>query len=184
MPTRLRSMPWRLRTSKGWLSDAPRAQAASGGALNARQTLKGKTSEFFSTGSTMSKVGSGQIRFGSNSRRPASKVDRRVLPTARLHERWNSDVDEARKVVARQIVTSVKLKWHTAVALEAATGICRTEISRIKNGNLARFSLERLVWLLAIIDPELEVELCVKLIQKDRRRTRNERRTVFHETIG
>jgi predicted XRE-type DNA-binding protein len=95
--------------------------------------------------------------------------DRRLLPTARIHEQWNSDVEEARKVVARQIINSVKLKWHTAVALEAATGICRTEISRIKNGNLARFSLERLVWLLAIIDPKLEVALYVKLIRKDRR---------------
>jgi len=139
--------------------------------------LNGKTSWFFSTGITMSKVGSGQTRFGSNSRRSARKFDRRVLPTARIHAQWISDVDEARKVVARQIITSVKLKWRTAVALEAATGICRTEISRIKNGNLVRFSLERLVWLLAIIDPELEVELCVKLIRKDRRRARNERRT-------
>lgn len=153
------------------------------GALNARRPWKGKTSEFFSTGITMSKVRSGRPGFSPNSRRPARKSDRLTYPTARIHQRWNSDVEEARKVVARQIITSVKIKWRTAVALEAATGICRTEISRIKNGNLARFSLERLVWLLAIIDPDLGVELCVKLIRKGQRPARNERRTAFQETI-
>jgi predicted XRE-type DNA-binding protein len=127
----------------------------------------------------MSKAQSGWPRFNPNSRRSARKFDRQVSPTARVHEQWNSDVDESRKVVARQIVNSVKVKWRTAVALEEATGICRTEISRIKNGKLTRFSLERLVWLLAIVDPELEVELRVKLIRKDQRRPANERRTAF-----
>lgn len=130
----------------------------------------------------MSKVGSGQTTFGSNSRRSAFKFDRRVLPTEKIPARWNSDVNESRKVVANQIVSSVKSKWHTAVALEAATGISRTEISRIKNGNLARFSLERLVWLLAIIDPELEVELQIKLAQKHKLRSRNDRKLSFQNT--
>jgi hypothetical protein len=131
----------------------------------------------------MSKVRSGRPGFSRSSRRPARKSNQLTFPTARIHERWISDVEESRNVVARQIITSVKTKWRTAVALEAATGINRTEISRIKNGNLARFSLERLVWLLAIIDPEMEVELRMKLTRKGQRPARNERRTAFQETI-
>jgi predicted XRE-type DNA-binding protein len=144
--------------------------------------LKGKTSWIFLDGVTMSKVGSGQTRCGSNIGQSARKFDRRVLPTAKIYEQWISDVDEARKVVARQIVTSVKSKWRTAVALEAATGISRTEISRIKNGNLARFSLERLVWLLAIIDLELEVELQIKLTRKHKLRSKKNRELSFQNT--
>lgn len=76
--------------------------------------------------------------------------------------RWNSDVDVARKIVATQIIESVKTKWGTAVAVERATGISQTEFSRIRNGKLARFSLDRLVWLLWIIDQDVEVTLQVE----------------------
>ena len=84
-----------------------------------------------------------------------------------LYERWLYSVDDARKKVAEQIVDSVKAKWGTAVALEAATGICQTEISRIRRGKFDRFSLERLVRLLCIIDPDIEVQLQVTVISKD-----------------
>jgi hypothetical protein len=80
-----------------------------------------------------------------------------------IFDRWCSRVDDARIAVAGKIVVSVKAKWRTAVALEAATGICRTEISRIRRGNLDRFSLDRLVWLLSVVDPATEVQLKVKV---------------------
>lgn len=83
-----------------------------------------------------------------------------------LFEQWMSRVDQARKLVADQIVGSVRAKWGTAVALEAATGICQTEISRIRHGKFDRFSLERLVRLLCIVDPEVEVQLKVKIVPK------------------
>ncbi|HML30526.1 hypothetical protein RLW55_01145 [Hyphomicrobium sp. B1] len=68
--------------------------------------------------------------------------------------------------MADQIVYSVKAKWGTAVALEAATGICPTEISRIRHGKFDRFSLERLVRLLCIVEPNVEVLLKVKIVPK------------------
>ncbi|HML30648.1 MAG TPA: XRE family transcriptional regulator [Hyphomicrobium sp.] len=68
--------------------------------------------------------------------------------------------------MAAQIVVSLKSKWGTAVALEAATGICQTEMSRIRRGKIDRFSLERLVRLLWIVDPDVEVELELKVVAK------------------
>lgn len=68
--------------------------------------------------------------------------------------------------MAAQIVESVRSKWGTAVALEAATGICQTEISRIRHGKFDRFSLERLVRLLWFVDPDIEVELEIRIVAK------------------
>lgn len=79
------------------------------------------------------------------------------------YERWVGCVDDARKLVAEQIVRSVRKKWGTAVALQAATGICQTEISRIRNGKVERFSLERLVWLLCVVDADVEVQLRIDI---------------------
>lgn len=86
------------------------------------------------------------------------------LSELQLDERWNSRLDDARKLVAAQIVESLKSKWGTAVALHAATGICQTEMSRIRHGKIDRFSLERLVRLLWIVDPDVDVELEVKVV--------------------
>ena len=84
-----------------------------------------------------------------------------------VFEQWASRVDDARSAVAEQIVASVKEKWGTAVALEAATGICRTEISRIRRGKFDRFSLDRLVWPLGVVDPDAEVHLKVEVVTKN-----------------
>lgn len=94
-----------------------------------------------------------------------------------FHERWNSRLDDARKRVAAQIVVSLKSKWGTAVALEAATGICQTEMSRIRRGKIDRFSLERLVRLLWIIDPGVDVEIELKVVAKSEALSALERRS-------
>lgn len=98
---------------------------------------------------------------GVPSRLAAGTRGRASTETARCG-RWNSDVEVARKIVATQIIESVKTKWGTAVAVERATGISQTEFSRIRNGKFARFSLDRLVWLLWIVDQDVEVTLQVE----------------------
>lgn len=112
----------------------------------------------------MSKAQISAARF--NARRSAFERRERRSFEENIDERWNSRLDDARKLVAAQIVESVKTKWGTAVALEAATGICQTEISRIRHGKFDRFSLERLVRLLGIVDPDVEVELELKVVPK------------------
>ena len=104
------------------------------------------------------------VRLSAKTLRAAFDSENLSLCEADLYERWNSRLDDARKLVAAQIVESLKSKWGTAVALEAATGICQTEMSRIRHGKIDRFSLERLVRLLWIVDPEIDVELEVKIV--------------------
>jgi predicted XRE-type DNA-binding protein len=117
----------------------------------------------------MSKGYNSAIRVGVTTRRAAFDPEELSDVEAALYERWLYRVDDARKQVAEQIVDSVRAKWGTAVALEAATGICQTEISRIRRGKFDRFSLERLVRLLCIVDPDVEVQIQVKVISKDER---------------
>lgn len=121
------------------------------------------------------------VRVSANTRREAFVSENLSLFEAELYERWNSRLDDARKLVAAQIVESLKIKWGTAVALEAATGICQTEISRIRRGKIDRFSLERLVRLLWIVDPDFDVELELKVVansgaRSDERHSRFPRR--------
>lgn len=117
----------------------------------------------------MSKEPNSVARFSATT--PGGALENENLPSfeAELYEKWNSRLDDARKLVAAQIVESLKAKWGTAVALEAATGICQTEISRIRHGKIDRFSLERLVRLLWIIDPDLEVEIKLKVVPRRER---------------
>jgi predicted XRE-type DNA-binding protein len=105
-------------------------------------------------------------RFSGAARRAAFRPEKPTPFEAELSERWNSQFDDARKRVAAQIVESLKSKWGTAVALEAATGICQTEMSRIRHGKIDRFSLERLVRLLWIVDPDVEVGLKITVVAK------------------
>lgn len=115
----------------------------------------------------MSKAHNPAVRVSATTRRATFEPEELSASEAKIYDRWNSRVDDARKLVADQIVDSVRAKWGTAVALEAATGICQTEISRIRHGKFDRFSLERLVRLLCIVDPDVEVQLKVKVISKD-----------------
>ena len=114
----------------------------------------------------MSKAQTSAVRVSANMRNPGVERQRHTPLEAELSERWNSRLDGARQVVAAQIVASLKSKWGTAVALEAETGICRTEMSRIRHGKLARFSLERLVRILWIVDPDVDLELRVRVVPK------------------
>jgi predicted XRE-type DNA-binding protein len=82
--------------------------------------------------------------------------------------RWDGDVEQARRIVATEIMNSIETKWGTAAAVERSTGLSRSEISRIKNGNFKRFSLDRLVCLLKIVDEDVEVALRVTPIRKSR----------------
>ncbi|MBN9246812.1 MAG: XRE family transcriptional regulator [Hyphomicrobium sp.] len=109
-------------------------------------------------------------RFSAKTRRAGFGVEELGPSEAEMIEKGNADVDVAMKLVAEKLMESVKNKWGTAAALEAATGICPTEISRIRHGKFDRFSLERLVRLLWIVDPDVRVEFQLKLTPVARRR--------------
>lgn len=72
-------------------------------------------------------------------------------------------MDLARGLVAEWITKAIDEKWGTAVAAERATGISQTEFSRIRNGNLERYTIDRLVRLLKALDRQVEVRLKLKV---------------------
>ncbi len=76
---------------------------------------------------------------------------------------WDADIDFARALLAEWISRSIDGKWGTAVAAEHATGISQTEFSRIRNGKLGRYTIDRLVRLLKTLDNDFEVRLEVKI---------------------
>ncbi|RUP11245.1 XRE family transcriptional regulator [Hyphomicrobium sp.] len=114
---------------------------------------------------------SAAAKLSAHPRRSAFKPDHSPSSEADTFERWAVDLDQSRKLVAAQIIDSVRSKWGTAVALQAATGISQTEISRLRHGKFERFSLERLVRLLRIVDPEVEIKLQVTVMRKSQPRT-------------
>ncbi|MBS0232509.1 MAG: XRE family transcriptional regulator [Proteobacteria bacterium] len=114
----------------------------------------------------MNKMRCDVARLSAGCRRSPSGLEQPTFTESENLERWSEDVHEARKLIAAKITHSVKFRWGTAVALQTATGICQTEISRIRRGKFERFSLERLVHLLWIIDPDVEVHLQVKVVRR------------------
>lgn len=106
------------------------------------------------------------VRLSANAKNSPLADNERTRHDNEHFEKWHSRLDDAKRVVATQIMKSIKSKWDTATALEAETGICQTEISRIRHEKFDRFSLERLVRLLCQIDPEVEVELQLKIAPK------------------
>lgn len=112
----------------------------------------------------MNKAQNSGARFGAGAQRVNFDCKRDSQSEVELCKKLNAQLQDARRLVAAQIVRSLKSKWGTAVAFQAATGICQTEISRIRNGKIDRFSLERLVRLLWIVDPDVDVELEVKVV--------------------
>lgn len=80
---------------------------------------------------------------------------------------WNADIESARFQLAKWISRAIDEEFGTAIAAEQATGVSHTEFSRIRNGKLTRFTVDRLVQLLNAVDKEIEVRLKVEI----RRRT-------------
>jgi hypothetical protein len=79
---------------------------------------------------------------------------------------WSTDIEKARVELARTIVKALSERWGTAIAAERATGIAHTEFSRIRNGKLARYTVDRLARLLLALDPGLDVHVEVKVSRR------------------
>jgi predicted XRE-type DNA-binding protein len=83
-------------------------------------------------------------------------------------DHWTADIERARVILAASITKSITKKWGTAIAAERATGISHTELSRIRNGRLARYTVDRLARLLHAVDPTVEVRVEVKVKLRQR----------------
>jgi len=71
--------------------------------------------------------------------------------------RPNADVEQARAILAARIIQVLDTRNMTARAAEKLTGISHTDLSRIRNAKLERFTLDRMIMILGKLDQDIEV---------------------------
>jgi predicted XRE-type DNA-binding protein len=75
--------------------------------------------------------------------------------------RPNADLEQARALLAVRIVKALDKNNLTARAAEKLTGVAHTDLSRIRNAKLERFTLDRMITILGKLDQDVEVSISV-----------------------
>lgn len=73
----------------------------------------------------------------------------------------NPDLRPARAMLAVRIIKALDKKKLTARAAEKLTGVAHTDLSRIRNARLERFTLDRMITILGKLDRNVEVSVRV-----------------------
>ena len=71
----------------------------------------------------------------------------------------NAGLEQARAVTAAKIIAILDERKLSTRAAEKLTGVSHTEFSRIRNAQLGRFTLDRMITILGKLDEELEVDV-------------------------
>ena len=73
----------------------------------------------------------------------------------------DADVRQAKALLAAQIVKVLDAEGLSTRQAAARTGIAHSEFVRIRNVNLARFTIDRLVTILGLLGQEVELSVSV-----------------------
>jgi hypothetical protein len=76
--------------------------------------------------------------------------------------RGNSDVDQLKALLAAAIIKVLDRDERTVRAAHARTGFAAADFSRIRNADLARFTVDRLVSILNHLGSQVEVKIRVR----------------------
>jgi predicted XRE-type DNA-binding protein len=76
--------------------------------------------------------------------------------------RPNADLEQARSILAAKIIGVLDQRKLTARAAEKLTGVAHTDLSRIRNAKLERFTLDRMITILGKLDEDMEVRIDVR----------------------
>ena len=76
--------------------------------------------------------------------------------------RPNADLEQARAALAARIIDVLDSRKWTARAAEKETGVSHTDLSRIRNARLERFTLDRMIAILGKLDPTIAVSIAMK----------------------
>lgn len=76
--------------------------------------------------------------------------------------RPDADLDQARAIVAAAIIGTLERRHLGVRGAEKQTGVAASEFSRIRNGRLGRFTLDRLIIILGKLDRDLQVTVDVQ----------------------
>lgn len=74
----------------------------------------------------------------------------------------NADVEQFKALLAAEIIKALDRDKLTVRAAHARTGIAAADFSRIRNADLARFTLDRLVGIINRLGSRVEVKLKIK----------------------
>jgi predicted XRE-type DNA-binding protein len=73
-----------------------------------------------------------------------------------------ADIDQIKALFAAEIIKLLDKKNLTVRAAHAETGIAAADFSRIRNADLSRFTLDRLVSILNRFGSQVEIRISVK----------------------
>lgn len=74
----------------------------------------------------------------------------------------NAGLKQARAVMAAKIIRTLEARKLSNRAAEKLTGVSYSEFSRIRNTQLSRFTLDRLIAILGKLDEDIEVDVSFK----------------------
>ena len=74
----------------------------------------------------------------------------------------NAHVHQAKAVLAAEIIKSLDATGLTVRKAEARTGVAAADFSRIRNADLGRFTIDRLIRILEGLDGEVDVQVTVR----------------------
>ena len=77
--------------------------------------------------------------------------------------RPNAGLEQARALVAAAIIRNLDARNLSTREAEKLTGVSHSEFSRIRNAQLRRFTLDRLIAILGRLDEDVEVEVSFKM---------------------
>ena len=73
--------------------------------------------------------------------------------------RVNASVEQARAILAAEIIRTLDERGLSTREAEKLTGVAHSEFSRIRNARLERFTLDRLITILGKLDEDVEVNV-------------------------
>ena len=76
-------------------------------------------------------------------------------------DRPNADLQQLRVILAAQIIGVLDDRKLSTRKAEALTGIPAADFSRIRNANIGRFTVDRLMKILGKLDQDIEVSVIV-----------------------
>ena len=71
--------------------------------------------------------------------------------------RVNAGLEQARAILAREIIRALDERGLSTRAAEKVTGVSHSEFSRIRNARLDRFTLDRMIAILGKLEEDVEV---------------------------
>jgi predicted XRE-type DNA-binding protein len=74
----------------------------------------------------------------------------------------NSDLEQARAILAAKIIGVLDERKLSVRLAEALTGVAASEFSRIRNVKLSRFTIDRMITILGKLDQQVDFKITVK----------------------